>query len=107
MAWFMVFLAGCLEILWTLGLKYSDSAPEWLGTILIVIASFGLLIKAYEKLPTGTVYAVFTGIGTIGIFLVDAIFLSTPAGIQKIFFFSLIVIGVIGLKLVSPDQEAQ
>lgn len=104
MAWILVFLAGVLEIFWPIGLKYSDSALEWAGTIMLIIGSFAFLIKAYEKLPAGTVYAVFTGMGTIGIFLLDTFFFKTPAGTPKIIFFSLIVIGVIGLKLVSPDD---
>lgn len=107
MSWILVFLAGLLEVFWPLGLKYSDTVLEWIATIIIVVLSFALLIKAYEKLPAGTVYAVFTGMGTIGIFLIDTIFLGTPASIQKVMFFSLIVVGVIGLKLVSPDDSAE
>lgn len=105
MAWLLVFLAGLLEIFWPLGLKYSASIFEWTVTIVIIVMSFGLLIKAYESLPAGTVYAIFTGMGTIGIFLVDTIFLGAPTSVEKICFFSLIVIGVIGLKLVSPEKE--
>lgn len=105
MAWILVFFAGLLEILWPLGLKYSHSILEWSVTIIIVVISFGLLIKAYEKLPAGTVYAVFTGMGTIGIFLVDTIYFGSPVSWQKIMFFSLIVMGVIGLKLVTDEGE--
>lgn len=105
MSWILVFLAGLLEIFWPIGLKYSDSVLDWSGTVIIIIASFAILIKAYEKLPAGTVYAVFTGMGTIGIFLLDTLYFRTSASPQKILFFSLIVIGVIGLKLVSPDKE--
>lgn len=103
MAWALVFLAGIMEIFWPLGLKYADNIPEWGGTILLIVLSFGLLIKAYEKLPAGTVYAVFTGMGTMGIFLIDTLYFGTPASVQKIIFFSLVVIGVIGVKLVSED----
>lgn len=104
MAWILVFIAGLLEVFWPLGLKFSDNILEWSGTVVLIVLSFGFLIKAYEKLPAGTVYAVFTGMGTIGIFLIDTLFLKTPAGWQKILFFSFIVIGVIGLKLVSKEE---
>ncbi len=105
MAWLLVFAAGLLEIFWPLGLKYSDTIFEWTVTVIAVVISFALLIKAYGKLPAGTVYAVFTGMGTIGIFLIDSLYFGTPAGWQKILFFSFIVIGVIGLKLVTEESD--
>lgn len=105
MSWLLVFAAGLLEIFWPIGLKYSDSVLEWGGTIIIIVASFALLIKAYEKLPAGTVYAVFTGMGTMGIFLIDTFWFNTPASLPKIAFFVILVTGVIGLKLVSNEED--
>lgn len=104
MAWLLVFLAGILEVFWPLGLKYSNNILEWGVTIVVIILSFALLIKAYEKLPAGTVYAVFTGMGTIGIFIIDTVLLDAPVSWQKILFFTLIVVGVIGLKMVSSEE---
>ena len=107
MAWLLVFIAGVLEIFWPLGLKFSETPLEWAGTILIVVVSYALLIKSYEELPAGTVYAVYTGMGSIGIFLVDAIFLGTPANVPKIIFFAFIVVGVLGLKLSSGSERSE
>lgn len=105
MAWLQVFFAGVMEIFWPIGLKYSDTILEWGGTIILIVASFALLIKAYEKLPAGTVYAVFTGMGTMGIFLIDTLWFKTPASIPKIIFFVVLVVGVIGIKLVSTEED--
>lgn len=94
-----------MEIFWPLGLKYSSTLYEWVGTIILVVLSFALLIKAYEKLPAGTVYAVFTGMGTSGIFIIDTIFFKNPVTVLKVIFFLFIVVGVIGIKLVSKDED--
>ena len=65
--WLLVYAAGIIEILWVIGLKHSDAWYEWVLTILLLASSFFVLIKAMESLPSATVYAVFTGIGTAAV----------------------------------------
>lgn len=105
MAWLYVFLDGIVEILWVLGLKYSHDILTWLVTAVLIVLSFYLLIKATEKLPVGSVYAVFTGIGTAGIVLVDTFVFGTPISILKVIFLCCIVIGVIGVKLITGSGD--
>ena len=107
MAWTYVFLAAVVEVFWVIGLRYSDSFLEWLGTIIMIILSFLLIIKSCEKIPAGTVYAVFTGLGAAAIVLVDFLFFSTEFSYAKLFFIALIVTGVIGIKATTRDQHRE
>lgn len=106
-AWICVFFAGIIEVFWPLGLKYADGTLDWTATVIGIVVSFYLLLKAYEVLPAGTVYTVFTGMGTSGLFLVDVLIIGTPVKWQTVLFFSFIVLGVIGLKLVTEDPAAE
>lgn len=63
-SWIYVFVGGLIEVVWVSGLKHADSILAWIVTVLAVVASFYLIIKAANRLPVGTVYAVFTGLGT-------------------------------------------
>ena len=62
--WVKVFIAAFFEVFWVIGLKHANSAWEWLGTAISIFLSFYLMIMAGRKLPVGTVYAVFVGMGT-------------------------------------------
>src|SRR5690606_30580957 len=69
MAWLMLILAGCLEVVWAVGLKYTEGFTRlWpsVWTLLSMGTSFVLLSQAMKQLPLGTAYAVWVGIGTIG-----------------------------------------
>lgn len=103
--WLYVILAGIVEVLWVVGLRYSDTIWEWTGTAIIIVISFYLVIKACEKLPSGTVYAVFTGMGATGIVLVDVLVFNAEFSLAKAFFISLIIIGVIGIKLTTDNHS--
>ena len=106
MAWLYVLFAAIVEVFWVIGLKYSDSLLEWIGTGIVIILSFFFVIKACEKLPAGTVYAVFTGSGAAAIVLIDFIVFGADFSIAKVFFIGLIIIGVIGIKMTTPDEAA-
>lgn len=99
--WISVFVATFFEVLWVIGLKYSTSIFEWVVTILFIGATFVLLTFANKKLPIGTTYTVFTGIGTVGTLLIDVVFFGSSLTLLKIFFIVLLLVGVIGLKLVT------
>ena len=82
--WLYILGAGILEVVWVAGLKYSNTLVEWGATVLAIVASFAVLIIATNFLPIGTVYAVFTGLGTVGTVLAEIILFGEPVNIYKI-----------------------
>jgi paired small multidrug resistance pump len=103
MPWLYVLLAGIVEVVWVIGLRYSTAWWHWLGTVVAIVFSFYFIIKATEKLPAGTVYAVFTGIGTAGIVLLDAFFFVGEISLLQLLCIGLIVLGVAGLKMYQKE----
>lgn len=106
-AWVSLVLAGLLEIVWATTMKLSDGFTELVPTILTVVLlalSFGLLAKAFRVLPTGTGYAVFTGIGAVGTVLVGAFFFEEALNGWKWLFITTLLIGIIGLKQVTGSD---
>ncbi len=103
MSWLYLVLAGLFEIGWPLGLKLSQQAHlKWQGLLLAVVAmalSGGLLWLAQREIPLGTAYAVWTGIGAAGTFLVGVIWFGDPASLGRYLGVALIVAGVVVLKL--------
>ena len=104
MAWGYVALAAVVEIFWVVGLRYSETPLQWSGTIVAIIFSFYFIIKACAKLPSGTVYAVFTGSGAAAILLVDIFVFKAGFTWITLSFIGLIVIGVVGIKLTTDEQ---
>jgi quaternary ammonium compound-resistance protein SugE len=104
-AWLALLAAGLLEVAWALGLKYSDGLTRFWPTALTLMAialSFGLMALALRSLPFGTAYAVWTGIGAAGSIIVGMLVFSESADPVRIFCLTLIVAGMVGLKLNSP-----
>ncbi len=103
MAWIFLVLAGIFEIGWPLGLKLSQGTANRVLWILMAIVSMGLsglfLWFAQKEIPIGTAYAVWTGIGAAGTFTVGILFFQDPANAFRIVSASLIVLGIVGLKL--------
>ncbi|MBW7458013.1 DMT family transporter [Paenibacillus sepulcri] len=102
--WIYVIFAGLLEVVWVSGLKYSDSPLEWIGTGAIIVISFVAIIVSSSKLPVGTVYAVFTGLGTGGSVIVEILLFHEPFKLSKIILVAILLAGVIGLKFVTGDN---
>jgi quaternary ammonium compound-resistance protein SugE len=103
--WFALLAAGLFEIAWAFGLKYSDGLTRiWptAATLLAIALSFGLMAVALKSLPFGTAYAVWTGIGAVGSIIVGMLVFSESADPVRILCLTLIVAGMIGLKLNSP-----
>jgi quaternary ammonium compound-resistance protein SugE len=101
-AWFLLVVAGLLEIGFALSLKASDGFTRLVPTVLFVvfaIASLVLLNIALKDLPVGTAYAVWTGIGAAGTALVGMLVLGDPATGARLGFIGAIIVGVIGLQL--------
>lgn len=97
--------AAIVEVFWVIGLRYSDSFLEWTGTTIAIVFSFYFIIKACEKLPAGTVYAVFTGSGAAAIVVIDFLVFGADFSMMKVFFIGLIIIGVIGIKMTTENVD--
>lgn len=108
MSWFILILAGLFEIAWATGLKFSDGftilGPS-IFTIVTMAISVYLLAVAVKKLPLGTAYAVWTGIGAIGTVVLGIIVFSEPATAMRLFFVGCILVGIIGLKVTSTEKK--
>lgn len=103
--WLLVGIAAMFEILWVIGLKNSSEWWMWFGTVAAIFISFDLLIRSSKKLPVGTVYAVFTGIGTAGTVLLEIVVFGEPFRWMKILLILLLLTGVVGLKVVTEKAE--
>jgi quaternary ammonium compound-resistance protein SugE len=104
MAWFMLFVAGLMEIGWAIGLKYTEGFTRLVPSLLTLAAmaaSMALLGLALKTLPIGTAYAVWTGIGAVGTALLGIWLLGEPATAMRLACIGLIVSGIAGLKLVT------
>jgi quaternary ammonium compound-resistance protein SugE len=104
-AWLALLFAGLLEIGWALGLKYSDGLTRvgpTLATAIAIVLSFGLMALALKSVPFGTAYAVWTGIGAAGTMIVGMAMFGEPADFARVTCLTLIIAGMIGLKLASP-----
>ena len=103
MAWVLLIAAGLLEIVWASALKQADGftrlRPSVVG-ITTAWISFALLATALKSLPVGTAYAVWVGIGAVGVTAAGIIALGEPSTPARLAFLGLIVIGVAGLRLV-------
>ena len=102
MAWLWLTLAGISEVIWAIGLKYTDGFTRlWpsIGTALAIAASMTMLALALRTMPIGTAYAVWTGIGTIGTVTFGIILFNEPVTALRLACIGLIVAGIIGLKL--------
>ena len=105
MAWIILIVAGLFEVVWAYFMKQSQGftrlGPSVL-TFLLMFVSFGLLSISMKTLPLGTAYAVWTGIGALGAFLVGVIVLGEPANALRIGAAALIVSGLALIKLATP-----
>jgi quaternary ammonium compound-resistance protein SugE len=104
-AWLALLAAGMLEIAWAFGLKYSDGLTRFwpsAATLAAIGLSFTMMAVALKSLPFGTAYAVWTGIGAVGSIVVGMLVYSESADPFRLLCLTLIVAGIVGLKLNSP-----
>ncbi|PMR73677.1 quaternary ammonium compound efflux SMR transporter SugE [Billgrantia endophytica] len=102
MAWFLLVVAGLLEIVWALGLKASEGFSRPLPSLLTIIAmigSFYLLAQAMKSLPVGTAYAIWVGIGAVGTVLLGMLLYGDSTSPLRLASLVLILAGLVGLKL--------
>lgn len=105
MAWTWLVLAGLLEIVWATGLKYTEGFTRLWPSVITgaaMLASIYFLALAVRTIPIGTGYAVWTGIGAVGVAILGMILFNEPRDLLRIGSILLIVAGIVGLKLVSP-----
>ena len=105
MTWVVLCLAGGLEVIFALSMKWSLGFSRLLPSILAVLtglSSIGLLSYVLRSLPVGTAYAVWTGIGAAGTAVFGMLLLGDPAHPSRLVCIGLIMLGVIGLRLFSP-----
>lgn len=104
MAWLYLIFAGLFEVAFTTCLKLSDNfTHRWwsVGFFISISLSFLLLNKAIQTIPLGTGYAVWTGIGAVGTSLVGIFIFNEPAFFWRVFFITLLIGSIVGLKVVS------
>lgn len=104
MDWTALVVAGLFEWGWPVGLKlgWTDKGAHggWIAFAIVCIAASGaLLLYAQRTIPMGTAYAVWTGIGAVGTFVLGVLLFAEPASLARWFFVGMIVTGIIGLKL--------
>ncbi|MGC4376692.1 SMR family transporter [Fictibacillus sp. Mic-4] len=105
--WINVFVAAFFEVFWVIGLKHAHTPLAWGGTVISILISFYLMIMAGKVLPVGTVYAVFVGMGTAGTVFAEMAFFGEPFHIIKLVLILILLVGVIGLKVVTGDKETK
>lgn len=102
MPWIYLVLAGLLEVVWAVGLKYTEGFSRlWPSVITVsaMTASIILLAMAVKTLPIGTAYAIWTGIGAVGAVLLGIVLFGDSASPLRLACVALVVLGMVGLKL--------
>ena len=106
MGWIYLCIAGVFEVVWVIGLKYTDGFSRPLPsvvTVLVMGVSFFFLSQAVRTLPVGTAYAVWTGIGAVGAVILGMILVAESKDALRLVCIGLIIAGVVGLRLASND----
>lgn len=108
MAWFYVLVGGLIEIGWAYGMKVSEGFTRPVptaATIALLVVSFYFFAKSMTMLETGVAYAVYTGIGTAGTAVIGMMFLGESTDPLRILFLAMLIGGIIGLKIISPEEK--
>jgi len=107
-AWLILFIAGLCEVAWAVGLKYTEGFSRLgpsLATVAAMVVSVALLGWSLKTLPLGTAYAVWTGIGAVGTAILGMILFGESREAARLLCIVLIVAGIVGLKLLTPDNN--
>ncbi|MBL8524378.1 MAG: quaternary ammonium compound efflux SMR transporter SugE [Betaproteobacteria bacterium] len=109
MAWVLLILAGAFEIVWAVGLKYTDGFTKPLAstvTIAGMVISVWLLSLALKTIPLGTGYAIWTGIGAVGTAVAGMILFGESRAVIRLVCIAMIVAGIVGLKIFSDASAS-
>lgn len=104
MAWIYLLGAGIFEMVWVVAMKYAEGFTKIVPSVIMIIGvifSVGLLGLAVKTIPLGTGYAIWTGIGAVGAVTYGMIFFGEPVTVLRLTFVAMIIVGLVGLKLVS------
>ncbi|MEI3607241.1 SMR family transporter [Pseudogracilibacillus sp. SE30717A] len=104
-AWVYVALTSFFELVWIFGFNVVNAWWQWIFIIIFILIDFHFLAKACELLPTGTVYAIFAGIGTLGTTLMDIFLFNETINLGKIIFIIILIAGVVGLNIADSADE--
>ena len=107
-AWLILVIAGLCEVGWAVGLKYTEGFSRlWpsAATLVAMVVSVLLLGWSLKVLPLGTAYAVWTGIGAVGTAILGIILFGESREAARLVSIGLIVAGIVGLKLLTPDSH--
>ena len=104
-AWIYVTLTCLFELLWVYGFNTATQWWHWALVVAVILVDFHLLAKSCESLPTGTVYAIFAAVGTVGTALMDIFLFGGSFSFLKGLFMALLIVGVISLKLADSRVE--
>jgi quaternary ammonium compound-resistance protein SugE len=106
LAWLLLFSAGLIEIVFALSLKYNQGFTRLIPSIVTLVsggASLFLLMTAIKILPVGTAYAVWTGMGAVGVAILGIVLFKESAELYRILSIVLVIVGIIGLKLTDKN----
>jgi quaternary ammonium compound-resistance protein SugE len=101
-AWLLLVIAGLLEVVWAIGLKYTAGFTRLVPSVVTLAAMVGsvaLLGLAMKSLPVGTAYAVWVGVGAVGTVILGIVLFGEPVNLVRMVSVTLIVAGIVGLKL--------
>lgn len=107
MNWILLIIGGLFEVMFTFCIGKANDAvgtEKWLwylGFLVSVTISMGLLIKATSTLPLGTAYAVWSGIGAVGTVIMGILIFKEPTDFWRLFFIFTLIASIVGLKAVS------
>jgi quaternary ammonium compound-resistance protein SugE len=104
MAWIYILIAAVFEISWAIGLKYSEGFTQIkasIFTVITMILSYVFLALGVKHIPVGTAYAVWTGIGAVGVAVYGMVYFDESREVLRVLFILLIITGVVGLRLTS------
>lgn len=104
-AWLYVGLTCFFELVWIYGFNVAAHWWQWLLIVTFIGLDLHFLSKACEQLPTGTVYAIFAAIGTMGTTLMDILIFNRDISVGKLLFTFILIVGVIGLKVSDTLEE--
>lgn len=96
--WGFVILTCFFELCWILGFSVATEYWHWMIIITLIIVDFTFLTNACKTIPTGTVYAIFSGVGAVGATIIDMVLFGKEIKMMQLFFVALIIIGVVQLK---------
>ncbi|MCX7073728.1 MAG: multidrug efflux SMR transporter [Methylococcales bacterium] len=102
MGWLLLLLAGCVEIVFALSLKYNQGFTQVVPSVITALSggiSFYLLMLALKTLPLGTAYAVWTGMGAVGVAIFGIFLFKESVDIYRLLSILFVIVGITGLKL--------